>query len=203
MEVGDDTTCETGRTLWTHAHDRGGKDIHAAIDTCNINGCTPLGLAAFKKHSEATKLLLRSGADVDKTIGGAEKYDDKCGIEVREFIATMRDEIEAEAIAQAPEINQMIAYIKICGYCGTEDDGMMKCAGCGTVAYCCRRCQKKAWRGGHREICKRIQRERAEEEEEEKKRRTGEAATTVERGGSNSAASGMTPEDILESEEVL
>ena len=93
----------------------------------------------------------------------------------------------------------MIAYIKICGYCGTEDDGMMKCAGCGTVAYCCRRCQKRAWRGGHREICKRIQRERAEEEEE-KKRKKEEAGTTVENGGSNDAAIAMAVQEITEAE---
>ena len=53
--------------------------------------------------------------------------------------------------------------------------------------------QKKAWRRGHREECKRIERER--KEEEEKKRTKEEAVIRVERGRSAMAA-----EDIMEAE---
>ena len=83
------------------------------------------------------------------------------------------------ASAAAPEAhpNEIVAYMRSCNVCGKTGDGIKKCAGCETVAYCCRACQKKAWRSGHREICKRIQRERAEEEEE-KKRKKEEAAAT-------------------------
>ena len=82
---------------------------------------------------------------------------------------------------------------------------MLKCAGCGTVAYCGTRCQKRAWRRGHREECKRIQRERAEEEEEEEKKRKKEAeAIAAESRASGDAAVAMTAEEIISMEaEVL
>ena len=116
------------------------------------------------------------------------------------YQTTLQAEIEEEAAAQAPDINQMVVHIRTCGYCGREGDGLLKCAGCGTVAYCDRRCQKKAWKGGHRELCKRIQRERAEEEEEKRRKKEEAAETAVESGGSDDASIGMTAEEIMQAE---
>ncbi|KAL6712920.1 hypothetical protein ACLMJK_009475 [Lecanora helva] len=39
-----------------------------------------------------------------------------------------------------------------CDVCGAEDG--KRCAGCGTVAYCGRECQKRGWKG-HRRFCER------------------------------------------------
>ena len=57
--------------------------------------------------------------------------------------------------------------------------------------------QKKAWRGGHREICQRIQRERAEEEEEKQGKNEG-AVATRESGRSDDVAITMIAEDTME-----
>ena len=128
-----------------------------------IDSATPLFVAAFKKKNEATTILLRAGADADKAIAVGEKYNETAAIE---FITTLHAKIKADAIAQAPDINQMVVHIRTCGYCGRENDELLKCGGCGTVAYCNTRCQRKGWKGGHKVICRRIQRERAEEAEE-------------------------------------
>ena len=133
------------------------------------------------------KILLRAGANADKAIAVAEKLNEP---QVIEFIMMLQTKIEEEAAAQAPDINQMIHYIKICGYCGKRGDGMLKCAGCETVAYCCRKCQKRGWRSGHREICKRIQREKAEAE--------ATTTTTTTSGGSASSVAEITDANGLD-----
>ena len=100
-------------------------------------------------------------SNLSVTIAALEKHNATYAIEI---ITTLQAEIKADAIAQAPEMNQIVAHIRTCGYCGREGDGLLKCAGCGTVAYCGTRCQRKGWKGGHKVICRRIQRERAEAE---------------------------------------
>ena len=134
-------------------------DAGAVVDKARKNGATPLFAAAFQSNNEAMKILLRAGADADRAIAVAEKYNKPAVIEL---ITTLQTEIEEEAAAQAPDINQMVVHIRTCGYCGREGDGLLKCAGCGTVAYCDTRCQRKAWKGGHKVLCRRIQRERRE-----------------------------------------
>ncbi len=136
-------------------------DAGAEINKANKNGITPLAIAASRTKTEAANLLLRAGADIDVAIAAGEKYNDTAVIEL---ITTLQAKIEEDAIAQAPEINQMVVHIRRCGYCESEGDGLLKCAGCGTVAYCGTRCQRKAWKGGHKVLCRRIQRERAEAE---------------------------------------
>ena len=127
------------------------------------DSATPLLTAAFNRKNDVTTILLRAGADADKAIAVAEKHYVP---EVIKLITKLQAKLEEDAIAQAPEINQMVVHIRRCGYCGSEGDGLLKCAGCGTVAYCDTRCQRKAWKGGHKVLCRRIQRERAEEENE-------------------------------------
>ena len=143
-------------------------------------------------HKRATKILLYGGADADKAIAVAEKYNEPAAIE---FITLLQTKIEEEAAAQAPEINQMVVHIRRCGYCGRESDGLLKCAGCGTVAYCDTRCQRKGWKGGHKVICRRIQRERAEAEQT--------TATTTEGGESDAPEEDKKDEDAMGIDEVL
>ena len=40
-----------------------------------------------------------------------------------------------------------------CSRPGTEDQPMKPCAQCLSRAYCCRECQKKAWKSGHKGEC--------------------------------------------------
>ena len=50
-------------------------------------------------------------------------------------------------------------YKKNCGYCGAAaaDGSQLKfCASCKSVGYCQKRCQKKHWSHGHRQVCRPI-----------------------------------------------
>ena len=165
----------------------------AGVDNARTtDGATPLIIAAFSEKNEVAKLLLRAGANADKAIADAEKHNEP---KVMELITTLQTKIEEDAIAQAPEINQMVVHIRRCGYCGREDDGLLKCAGCGTVAYCDTRCQRKAWKGGHKVLCRRIQRDRAEAE------RVAMATTTE--GGGSQAVEREKEEEVMGIDEVL
>ena len=88
----------------------------------------------------------------------------------------------------------MVVHIRRCGYCEREGDGLLKCAGCGTVAYCDTRCQRKAWKGGHKVLCRRIQRDRAEAER---------VTMVTAEGGGSETAEGEKEEEEMGIDEVL
>ena len=49
----------------------------------------------------------------------------------------------------------------ICEYCsGKRSDTMLRCSRCKAVKYCSKDCQKKAWSGGHKEVCNGIKKEK-------------------------------------------
>mmetsp|Transcript_27761 Transcript_27761/g.64716 ORF Transcript_27761/g.64716 Transcript_27761/m.64716 type:complete len:107 (+) Transcript_27761:260-580(+) len=51
-----------------------------------------------------------------------------------------------------------------CHECGTtEHNGLKMCSGCKKASYCSTECQRKAWKSGHKETCRKIglERERA------------------------------------------
>ena len=44
---------------------------------------------------------------------------------------------------------------EVCSYarCGAELKKPLVCASCKGAAYCCKECQVKDWKAGHKEIC--------------------------------------------------
>ena len=61
--------------------------------------------------------------------------------------------------------------VDVCAYCGTtrsEDHPLAKCKKCKLVWYCAEGgCQRVAWTGGHREVCKAQEEQAATDPEEE------------------------------------
>lgn len=47
-----------------------------------------------------------------------------------------------------------------CNHCFARVPKVLRCAGCGVVAYCGGACQKAHWKGGHKAECKRLRKER-------------------------------------------
>lgn len=47
--------------------------------------------------------------------------------------------------------------LRTCAFCGKAGDNLKRCARCGLVAYCDRKCQKKHYRRGHKKVCKLLQ----------------------------------------------
>ena len=49
----------------------------------------------------------------------------------------------------------------MCGKTGKEAGTLWKCGGCRVSKYCSRECHREHWRGGHKELCMRVQRFRS------------------------------------------
>ena len=61
---------------------------------------------------------------------------------------------------------------QICDFCLKKGEKLLKCGGCGLVAYCNAGCQKSHW-GDHRGTCKQKQKEKKEREAKEAARSSG------------------------------
>ena len=61
---------------------------------------------------------------------------------------------------------------QICDFCLKKGEKLLKCGGCGLVAYCNAGCQKSHW-GDHRGTCKQKQKEKKEREAKEEARSSG------------------------------
>jgi ankyrin repeat protein len=114
----------------------------ANVNTRSIDGSTPLMYASQGGHTKICRLLIKYDADMSASHRGT------------------RGTSTAAAIAGTPEtlalLKRRSQKCEVCGITAQEKNkkALKRCSGCGLVCYCDQDCQRKHWKNGHKETCK-------------------------------------------------
>ena len=109
---------------------------------CAWNHSTPLMYASQEGHTKICRLLIKNGADMSASHRGTKGTS------------------TAAAIAGNPEtlalLKRRSQKCAVCGITAQEKNkkALKRCSGCGLVCYCDQDCQRKHWKNGHKETCK-------------------------------------------------
>ena len=143
------TCCDDGTTPLMYASQEGQMKIVSLLleEGANVNtrcddGSTPLMYASQQGHTKICRLLIKYDADMSASHLGT------------------RGTSTAAAIAGTPEtlalLKRRSQKCAVCGITAQEKNkkALKRCSGCGLVCYCDQDCQRKHWKNGHKETCK-------------------------------------------------
>jgi ankyrin repeat protein len=121
---------------------------------CNVNdfatdGNSALRQAVIFNHIECVRTLVRAGADVSIQFRGRSLYDivDLANVTINKDAIKVALRLPTSAAAASGEV---------CALCATTLSATkrLRCGRCLAVCYCSQACQRRDWKGDHKQTCK-------------------------------------------------